>query len=222
MKGDIKAVIFDMDGVLIDSEPLWRKAMIKGFAEFGMLLSEEDCRKTTGRRFSEVADEWINHYQLSGIKSSHIEEVVVNYLIELIETEGKAIEGVEQVIECCIQHQLKVGLATSSNNKLMLAVLKKLNIQAYFNASISAEHLRYAKPHPEVFFNCAEQLNIHPKNCLVIEDSVNGAIAAKAAQMHLIIVPDKEHQGLNQFSIADEICADMHEAKQKISNALNK
>ena len=220
MKGEIKAVIFDMDGVLIDSEPLWRKAMIKGFAEFGIPLTEEDCKKTTGRRFSEVADEWINYYQLTHTSSTQIEESVVNYLIQLIETEGKAINGVEQLIEFCVKNHLKVGLATSSSNALMQAVLKKLNLQAYFNTTVSAEHLKYAKPHPEVFLSCAQQLAVNPKNCLVIEDSVNGDIAAKAAQMQLIIVPDQEHQHLKQFSIADHLCKDMHEAKQKITGIL--
>jgi len=90
-------------------------------------------------------------------------------------------------------------------------VLKKLDLVNEFDAALSAEYMRYGKPHPEVFLVCAEKLGIAPQNCLVIEDSLNGVIAAKAAQMKVLAVPDDEHTHIPGFAVADYKCNNMHE-----------
>ncbi len=218
MYGALKAVIFDMDGVLIDSEPLWRRAMIRAFNECGITFTEDDCRKTTGRRFDEVANYWIAHHCITTITANELESRVTTYLLELIEHEGKAIAGVLELLNLCKEKKLKTGLATSSANVLMNAILKKLNLFSSFDAAVSAEYLRYGKPHPEVFLQCAEQLGVLPQNCLVIEDSVNGVVAAKAAQMRAIAVPDQEHRGQKQFALADHVCENMREASDLLRN----
>ncbi len=207
----IKAVIFDMDGVLIDSEPLWRRAMIRGFSECGMNFTDEDCRKTTGRRFDEVVSFWLNQHQITTISATELESKVVAYLLELIEQEGKPIDGVLNLLNFCKEKNLKIGLATSSAHAIMNAVLKKLNLKSMLEVCVSAEYLKYGKPHPEVFLHCVHQLNVLPHNCLVIEDSINGIVAAKAAQMQVIAVPDNEHMELKQFALADYVFKNMHE-----------
>jgi sugar-phosphatase len=207
----IKAVIFDMDGVLIDSEPLWRRAMVKGFKQFGMTVTEEECKTTMGRRINEVVNYWVNIHSVNPLKSPEIEKTIIEVLLNLIENEGKAISGVLDLLNFCKNKQLKIGLATSSSELLMQTVLNKLQIKNYFNSVVSAQNLKYGKPNPEVFLICAENLGVNPSECIVIEDSINGAIAAKAAQMHLIVVPDANSLNPEKFSIADYNLDNMNE-----------
>jgi beta-phosphoglucomutase-like phosphatase (HAD superfamily) len=203
MQGAIRAVIFDMDGVLIESEHLWRRAMILGFKEAGMILSEDDCRKTMGLRIGEVIDRWCDHFQKKDIPEKTIENRIINILLQLIEESGTFIQGVPALIAFCREKKLKLGLATSSSVLLMNSVLKKLDLVNQLDAALSAENMKYGKPHPEVFLRCAEELNIPPQDCLVIEDSLNGVISAKAAQMKVIAVPDDEHIDVKGFAVAD-------------------
>ena len=200
---NIKAVIFDMDGVLIDSEPLWRVAMIKGFNDIGVEFTDEDCRKTTGMRFKEVVQHWFNHHNITHSTPIHLNDTVINNLIELIHRDGKAMKGVIEVLDFLRTKKFPIGLATSSNHILIEAVLTKTQTALYFNEVVSAEFLQHGKPHPEVFLKCAENLKIAPENCLVIEDSVNGVLAGKAAGMTVIAVPDEEHKNDPRFEVAD-------------------
>lgn len=202
MKG-IKAVIFDMDGVLIDSEPLWRKAMIKGFNDIGVDFTEDDCRKTTGMRFKEVINHWFLHHGIEDTHPDELDKSVITHLIELIKTEGEPMKGAVELIAHLKSQKYPIGLATSSSHALVDAVLSKIKAQPLFNSVVSAEFLEYGKPHPEVFLKCSAELGIEPKHCLVIEDSVNGVIAGKAAQMRVAAIPDKEHQSDTRFVIAD-------------------
>ena len=211
MTKEIKAVIFDMDGVLIDSEPLWRKAMIEGFASIGVLITEEDCKKTTGNRLKEVVEYWFEKLNILDFLPTEIEHRIINMLVKLINNEGKAISGVIEVINFCKNKNIKIGLATSSSNHLMEAVLEKLNLKNTFKSSISAENMEYGKPHPEVFLICASQLQISPLECIVIEDSINGVIAAKAAFMSVIALPEQENINNHKFSIADYKLNNMQE-----------
>jgi len=211
MTKEIKAVIFDMDGVLIDSEPLWRKAMIEGFASIGVLITEEDCKKTTGNRLKEVVEYWFEKLDILDFLPTEIEHRIINTLVKLINKEGKAISGVIEVINFCNNKNIKIGLATSSSNQLMEAVLEKLKLKNTFKCSISAENMKYGKPHPEVFLICASQLQISPLECIVIEDSINGVIAAKAAFMRVIALPEQENINNDKFSIADYKLNNMQE-----------
>ncbi|MCW3075439.1 MAG: haloacid dehalogenase superfamily protein subfamily variant 3 with third motif having or [Bacteroidetes bacterium] len=220
MFGSPKALIFDMDGVLIDSEPLWRKAMIIGFNNVGMKFTEEDCRKTTGMRFREVVDLWLNHYNIKGVDPIQLEKDVLDILISLIETEGEAMPGALGVFNYAKSLKLKIGLATSSSTRLVNVVLKKLALDTSFDAIVSAELMVYGKPHPEVFLVCAHQLGALPHQCMVIEDSVNGVIAAKAAQMKVFAIPDHEHKMRKEFGAADYFCENMNDVLAQFKELL--
>lgn len=211
MKTVLKAVIFDMDGVLVNSEPLWRKAMIEGFAHYGILLSEEDCRKTQGTRFKEVVRYWLGVYK-SPHAPEQVEQSVLSLLIAALGREGECMPGIRAILDDCRQRQIPCGLATSSARVLMDAVLDQLKLRPYFKAVVSAELLPFGKPHPQVFLDCAQAMNIAPQEALVIEDSVNGVVAAKAAQMQVIAVPDPDHTEQRQFALADFWLKDFYEA----------
>lgn len=215
----LKALIFDMDGVLIDSEPLWRKAMVNGFNGAGIPFTEEDCRKTTGMRFKEVVEIWLSHHQIP-LGHTELEKSVLDLLITLISEEGKAIDGAMNIYEYSRDKKLKIGLATSSPQILVKSVLKKLSLENSFDVVVSAENMKHGKPHPEVFLECAGLLGVQPNECVVIEDSVNGVIAAKAAQMRVFAVPDAEHKNLKQFAAADWQCENMKQVLQQFKELI--
>lgn len=211
MTGPLTAVIFDMDGVIIDSEPLWRRAMIRAFNAAGMPFTESDCRKTMGIRINEVVQYWLDLRGMRDISPAELEEQIVSVLLDLIEQEGRLIPGIAEIMQLCSEKQIKMGLATSSSNRLMQAILKKLALEQAFQSAVSAETMAYGKPHPEVFLVCAGQLNVPPARCLVIEDSLNGVIAAKAAQMKVVAVPEPGHRHKEKFIVADQVFQDMHQ-----------
>jgi HAD superfamily hydrolase (TIGR01509 family) len=199
----IKAVIFDMDGVIIDSEPLWRRVMVQSFTEAGIPFTEDHCRITTGLRFREVAAYWFTKHNISHIPIPEFDELVIKRLSELIIREGAAMKGVNKALDLLKEKGYKIAIGTSSNNAFMNTVVDALQIRHYFNTLCSAEHMAYGKPHPEVFLTCAANLNTDPRECLVIEDSINGIIAAKAAQMKVVAIPDEESKHNPKFVLAD-------------------
>ena len=200
---NIKAVIFDMDGLLVDSEPLWRKSMVHVFRNSGIDFSEDDCRLTTGMRLKEVIHFWSKERPYLKGTPTEIHTQIIDHLCHLIAKSEVGLPGVNETINYCLDKSWKLGLATSSGSKLINTVLNKLHLVHQFDAVLSAENLQYGKPHPQVFLDCAAALNVSPSECLVLEDSVNGIIAGKAALMKVIAVPDSHNFSDPRFSIAD-------------------
>lgn len=207
----MKAIIFDMDGVLIDSEPLWKIAEIEGFGAVGINLTQTDCEETVGLRIDEVVRLW---HKKVGWNSKSIEAVsdhIVDVLIREIYAQGKTLSGVHESLELFKNAGYKIGLATSSYQRIIHAVLDKLGIEKYFDEMYSAEFETYGKPHPAVFLTTASKLNVHPNDCLVIEDSFNGVLAAKSARMKVVAIPEKSHHYDQRLVIADKILGSLHE-----------
>ncbi|MDP4636433.1 MAG: hexitol phosphatase HxpB [Crocinitomicaceae bacterium] len=197
------AVIFDMDGVLIDSEPLWKIAMEEVFHALGSTLKKEDFQKTVGLRIDEVVHFW-NHHENWGISNeSEIEEAIIVKMIELISKNAQPLSGVIETLTFLKNKGLKIGLATSSSSRLIKVVLAELNIARFFDFVHSAENEAYGKPHPAVYVKVAEVLNVSPTKCLVIEDSFNGVIAGIAAKMKVVCIPEKTHFPNQRLAVAD-------------------
>lgn len=200
----IKAIIFDMDGLLVDSEPYWKIAEKICFGKLGLNLNDELLRQVMGFRLSEVVAHWYN-YQAWGEKNFEaVEDDVLETVKQLIIENADALPGVIQTLELCKSNGYKIALASSSAMSLINVVVDKLNIRHYFDLLVSAEFEPYGKPHPSVFITTANQLNVLPTECLVFEDSVNGMIAAKAARMKCIVVPEAEKQQEPYWQLANQ------------------
>ncbi len=199
----MKAVIFDMDGVLIDSEPLWKIAEVEAFAKVGLDLTYTDCEETVGLRIDEVVQMWHDKVKWTSKTVKEVETDIVDILIREIRKQGKALAGVLESLQKIGAAGYKIGLATSSYQRIIDVVVEKLEIAHFFEVMHSAEHELNGKPHPAVFLNCAKKLNVHPKDCLVIEDSFNGVLAGKSARMKVIAIPEKSHQSDPRLVIAD-------------------
>lgn len=203
----VAAVLFDLDGLLIDSEPLWRAAEIEEFGAVGVALSEADCAETTGLRIDEVVAQ---RYALTpwpaALGSLHqVSERIIDGLIARVRSGGRALPGALAAVEAARARGVKVGLASSSARRIIEAAVDHLGLQGRFDALHSAEALPLGKPHPAVYLEIAEQLGVPAASCLAIEDSLNGVLAAKAARMRCLAVPEPPHRHDPRFSIADAV-----------------
>jgi sugar-phosphatase len=201
----IQAVIFDMDGVLIDSEPLWRIAEIEGMRSVGVQLTDEMAHTTTGLRTDEVVEHWFSRYPWTGTAHQEVEARIVNRVMQLVNEGGVPMPGVLDVIAGLTERGYPLAVASSSSSELIHAVVAKFGISGSFRALQSAEHEPYGKPHPGVYLAAAVALGVRPAACLAFEDSVNGTIAAKAAKMRCIAIPDAISLQDRRFGIADRV-----------------
>jgi len=201
----MKTIIFDMDGILIDSEPLWKIAEIEAFAKVGLDTKETDFEESVGLRIDEVVKLWHAKVKWTNKTVKEVEDDIVNILIREIKLQGKELPGVTILLKELKAKGYKIGLATSSYQRIIDAVLEKLNIGEYFDVCHSAEHEIHGKPHPSVFMTTAEKLGVSVMDCLVFEDSLNGVISAKAARMKVIAVPEHSNAYNPRLVIADKI-----------------
>jgi sugar-phosphatase len=199
--GNFEAVIFDMDGVLVDSEPLWKTAMEEVFHNLGSKLTKQDFQKTVGMRIDQVITYWkeIENWKEN---TQNIEDQIINKMINLIDTEGRPLPGVIETTNYLCKTK-KTALASSSPYRLIDAVLKQTKLSSCFHGVFSAERESHGKPHPAVFLSAASFLGIEPSKCLVIEDSLTGVIAGKAANMTVVCIPEKTHFQNPKLTLAD-------------------
>jgi sugar-phosphatase len=198
-----KAAIFDMDGLLINSEPYWKIAEKKIFHELGLDLSDETLRQVMGFRLSEVVQHWYQFKPWQNPDFKKTENAVLDCVKQLILDHAEAMEGVYEVLEKLSKENYKMALASSSSMSLIEVVVDKLNIGKYFDVLWSAEFEPFGKPHPGIFITTAQKLKVDVKDCLVFEDSINGVIAAKAARMKCIAIPEEATCNDPRFAIAD-------------------
>jgi len=198
----LRAAIFDLDGLLIDSEPLWQRAEHELFATVGLQLSASEVAETTGLRIDEVVA--LRHRQQPWETPSvaELSEQIVTRVIALVLAEGVAKPGGARAITLCARAGLHLAVASSSPLRLIDASLARLGLRDQFAEVVSAEREPYGKPHPAVFLSAAARLGVAPTECLVFEDSLNGVIAAKAARMICVAVPERVDP---RFAIADAI-----------------
>lgn len=209
------AAIFDMDGLLIDSEPLWRRAEQRVFAALGVELTDDMCRETTGLRLDEVVSHWLQRQPWRGQTIDGVKRALLTEVAADIARQGRAMEGVPYILNFFQQRDVAIALASSSPAGLIQAVLNKLEISEFFQVVVSAAELQYGKPHPAVYTLTAERLGVDAEQCLAFEDSVPGLQAAKAAGMTAVAVPDSDSLADAKFEIADLKLCSLREFNQQ-------
>ena len=204
----IKAVIFDMDGVLIDSEPKWFKVEEMLFKKYNVVGNPIDVKS----EIMSLSD--VNTLKLLKKKfniPAEIEEMQKfrwKVLLELYEEELTLRKGAQKLLDYIKKNNIPCALATSSPPIIVDFVLKKTKIRNYFQSIITVDKVRNSKPAPDMFLKAAEELNIDPKNCLVLEDAPNGIKAAKEAGMQCIGVLhsfNSKKDLVGAFKIVDEL-----------------
>lgn len=187
----IDAIIFDMDGVIIDSEGLWQQAEYEIFSSLGVKLSDDLCETTATMTTSAVTQFWFDRYPWNSKSLKEVEHTVIERVAQLIKKKGKAINGIQKFVTSVKNAGYKTGLATNSPSLLIPVVLEKLLLHRHFDAVSSAEHESEGKPDPAVYLSTAKKLGVNPKTCVAIEDSSSGLMAAKKAGMQTVAISAK-------------------------------
>jgi sugar-phosphatase len=195
MPRPIEAVVFDMDGVLVDSEPIWRRVELEVFGRLGVELREEDLLKTMGVRIADVVRMWHERHPWDEPPVEDVADEIVERVADTIEREASLAGGALEAIDRLRAHGLPLALASSSPMRLIEAVLRMGRLEDRFDVVLTAEDEEHGKPAPDVYLSAARALGVAPERCLAIEDSINGVRAAKAAGMVVIAVPPPETRG---------------------------
>lgn len=202
----MKAVIFDMDGLLIDSEPMWKSTEEKVFSALGVEVSDQLASLTASMTTREVTEFWFSRFPWQNRSLESVEKEVIERVGALIQQDGIAKRGVLQIIKMLKQHQCKIGLATNAPESLVPLVLEKLEIADYFDCTVSSSEVDQGKPNPDVYLLALDKLGVTATETLAFEDSASGLRAATAAKIRTIVVP----------SIQNFEDADFEEAELKI------
>lgn len=183
----IQAVIFDMDGVLIDSEPIYFEIERSSFAHFGAVMTEEEHHAYVGVTLESMWQQVLDKHQLTAT----LEEVLAYHQHNVMQTmlahsNLTAMPSVERWLSWLYEQHIPIAVASSSPRALIDLIMNKTGLGRYFEVRMTGEEVENGKPAPDIFLTTAEMIGASPSNCLVIEDSRNGVQAAKSAGMRCI------------------------------------
>lgn len=205
----MKAAIFDMDGLLLDSEPLWKEAEITVFNSVGVPLTKELCRETVGVRIDGVVRYWYKKFPWQKESLKSVEARILDEVSRLILKDGRLMPGVSETIEALRTANYTLAVASSSPMQLIRAALEKFEIIDFFSVLHSAEFEEKGKPDPAVYLSTISRLGSDPSDCIALEDSVPGVRAAKSAGARVIAVPDPADISNPGFAAADVVLSSL-------------
>ncbi|BCT92473.1 2-deoxyglucose-6-phosphatase [Lysobacter helvus] len=199
----LRAAIFDLDGLLIDSEAIWFETECEVFGSVGIKLTPEMGASTQGFRLDEVVAHWWQYQPWEGPTRDEIAQRLGTLVAERVASRAKALPGAVDAVRFARSRVEGLAIASATSDAIIHAALQRLGIAALFDVVHSAESEARGKPDPAVFLSAARMLGIVPGDCVVFEDSVNGVIAAKAAGMRCIAVPEAAQAADPRYAIAD-------------------
>lgn len=209
----IKAVLFDMDGVIVNTEPLHHKAYYKMFKEFNIEVSDVMYRSFTGQSTKNICNRLCAHFGLND-DPLKLELSKRQHFFDMFDTDEslELLDGVLDLIKDYHSNNVTLVLASSASMGTIDRVFNRFNLNRYFVAKLSGADLKDSKPHPEIFLKAAEASGHSPKHCLVIEDSTNGIQAAKSAGIFCVGY-DSHHSKNQDYSKADMVVSDFKEIR---------
>ncbi len=212
----ISCIIFDMDGVIVNTEPLHKKAYFSTFKELNLDVSDELYHSLTGTSTLNAFQKLVCHFNLK-MDPNELVAKKRGYFNDLFITDSELqlIEGVEDIIIYFYTKGLTLVLASSASHNTINRVFKRFDLDSYFIGKLSGADLKASKPHPEIFENAAKLANTSTENCIVIEDSDNGVLAANRAGIYCVGYKS-EHSKMQTLKNADLVIDEFEELKKLI------
>ncbi len=207
----IQTVIFDMDGVIVDTEPVHHFAYVQHFKQLSIDVSPEMYASFTGNSTKNIYERLKTIYDLKEDVQTLV-ETKRNLFNDAFDQKEDLylLDGVEDLIKELHQNGMQLILASSSANVTIQRIFNRFKLDKYFTHKVSGEDFPKSKPHPAIFLKAAELANTNVENCIVIEDSTNGIMAAKAAEIYCVGY-DSFHSKLQDYSLADKVISHFNE-----------
>jgi beta-phosphoglucomutase family hydrolase len=201
----IKAVLFDMDGVIAETEHVHIEAEKQTMLRHGVQITEDELHRYTGTTARQMFTELIAKYRIDTTFEEIFNEKE-QIMFKLLEMDTQPVKGVIELLHKLIEKHVKLAVASSSHRRLVQYVLRKFEITGLFDSIITAEDVAHGKPDPEIFLKSAERLKVSPAQCLVVEDAELGVEAAKAAGMKCLGYknPNSGNQDLSKADIVTD------------------
>ena len=184
-----RAVIFDLDGVLADSEPWWNKIDKKLLAQYGVTYRGEYHRNVLGVSYRLAVEFYKKAFGLS-VSTEEIMRRRAEIAIEFFANRVGLFPSAKKVLQELQRMNLSLAIATSSVSASARPFLERHKLTPFFDVIVTGDEIERGKPHPDIYMRAAEKLGLAPDACLVIEDALSGIAAAKAAQMRVAAIPD--------------------------------
>jgi len=211
------AIIFDMDGLLVDTEPVWEEAETEMLSAYDVEMEAEVRMQLVGLRNDVFLSRLIAHYNIPASLET-LQEDIIDRMLKLIPVKAKPKAGALEMIQYAVERGIPTAIASSSPGVIIEAVVSSQGWGKYIPVRCSAEHLLAGKPEPHVYWEAAKAIGVAPMNCLALEDSPTGARAAVAAGMTCYAVPDLSHTRIEAFAgVTDQLFETLHHVLEQLT-----
>ena len=211
------ALIFDMDGLLVDSEPLWHEAEVAMIEGAGYIYEDAVREQTIGVRVDEFSRIIHRHYPRVGETPAAIADEISRRILRLERDDIQPRPGAEAIVRYAAEKRIPRAIASSSESRVIERFVRLLDWDRLIPMRFSAERMPLGKPAPDIYLHAAAELGVAPERCLALEDSVTGTKAALAAGMTCFSVPDPTHADPADFAMLDARVFDsLHDALREI------
>lgn len=216
-----KAVIFDMDGVLVDSEPVWHHTIMEYVTEHNIPLTLERLTQSMGTRFDLAIEEWQQELGFTTPTTAQMIVDIKQRMVDAFQDPSILMQGARESIQAVKEYGYPVAIASSSPMVLIESIVTALNAKEDIGVTHSAEYETHGKPAPDVYITTAKMLGVPEENCIAIEDSLNGMRSARAANMKVIAIPDERYTSKDSVGdLADIVLDSLEEINKELLDSL--
>jgi len=219
----MKAVIFDKDGVLVETFYIYLEAYKRVLSKIGIKIKKDDLAKRYGMKGPEIIKQ-IVHDNGKIITDKEVRKLANEkdrLYKNMAEKKLKLLPGVKKLLNYLRKKNYKIGIASSSAREIIEQLLRVKKLKKYFDVVVDGLEIKNSKPHPEIFLECAKRLRVEPEDCAVVEDSIHGIRGAKRANMKCIAVATGQHSRIELERESPDLLLNSLKEFDKISNFLN-
>ena len=206
----VSAYIFDMDGLLIDSEPTWQKVEKQVFGSVGIQMSTQMCEQTTGIRVADVIEYWYERYPWQNKTKAQVYDDIITNMANSFKESLSIKPGAVELITALGEQGHKLAICSSSPLVLIETAAEVMGIAKYLTTVHSGENEEFGKPHPMSYIHTANKLGVNINDCVVFEDSMVGTIAGKSSGAFVVAVPEGEYSE-GKFAFCDQVLTSLLE-----------